>query len=117
MPDLPNPESRVEQYLANLTDGTTEIPKEPESRIEQYLDYLAKNGIGQDIDPEDLAALVEAWLDTNFTNPDSPPLDRTLTSSNSAAPADLVGNLKQDLNSLGLAVVNGVLNVSYAEEE
>ena len=41
---LPNPESRVEQYLANLTDGTTEIPKEPESRIEQYLDYLAKNG-------------------------------------------------------------------------
>lgn len=44
MPDLPNPESRVEQYLANLTDGTTEIPKEPESRIEQYLDYLAKNG-------------------------------------------------------------------------
>lgn len=42
--NLPNPESRVEQYLANLTDGTTEIPKEPESRIEQYLDYLTKNG-------------------------------------------------------------------------
>lgn len=37
MPDLPNPESRVEQYLANLTDGTTEIPKEPESRIEQLI--------------------------------------------------------------------------------
>lgn len=35
-----------------------------------------------------------AWLAENITNPDSPPLDRTLASSSSAAPADMVGDLK-----------------------
>ena len=36
---------------------------------------------------------VDTYLEANFTNPSSPPLDRGLTSSQSAAPADLVGNL------------------------
>ena len=193
MPDLPNPESRVEQYLANLTDGTTEIPKEPESRIEQYLDYLAKNGgagVNYGTAPAAAAGMalvaktivdgkvtewefgdagglkihictsseygqvsrepvisspdektlylvpaengsspdlfvewayvnnnwemfgsasignipdsVNEWLTEHITNPDNPPLDRSLTSSSAAAPADLVGeeltNLKQDLS-------------------
>ena len=40
-----------------------------------------------------------AWLAENITNPDSPPLDRTLASSSSAAPADMVGDLKSALNT------------------
>lgn len=47
---------------------------------------------------EGLPDIVDDWLDENFSNPDSPPLDRSLNSSSSAAPADLVGELKQDLN-------------------
>ena len=42
---------------------------------------------------------VEAWLEENFTNPDSPPLDRTLALNTCAAPADMVGNLKSALNT------------------
>lgn len=36
---------------------------------------------------------VDDWLDANISNPDSPPLDRSLSSAVSAAPADLVGIL------------------------
>ena len=43
---------------------------------------------------------VDAWLDENITNPDSPPLDRSLFSSSAAAPADLVGNLKAVVDEL-----------------
>ena len=41
----------------------------------------------------DIADAVDAWLDENITNPDSPPLDRSLSSSSSAAPADMMGDL------------------------
>jgi len=41
-----------------------------------------------------------AWLNEHITNPDSPPLDRTLMSSSAAAPADLVGDLKSAFNSV-----------------
>ena len=37
---------------------------------------------------------VNAYLAQVITNPDSPPLDRSLTQSNAAAPADMVGDLK-----------------------
>ena len=42
----------------------------------------------------DIESAVDDWLDENITNPDSPPLDRSLSSASSAAPADIVG--KQD---------------------
>jgi lysophospholipase L1-like esterase len=38
-----------------------------------------------------------AWLNEHITNPDSPPLDRTLSFSSAAAPADMVGSLNQAL--------------------
>lgn len=41
-----------------------------------------------------------AWLEQHITNPDSPPLDRTLASSSSAAPADMVGDLKSAINNV-----------------
>lgn len=44
---------------------------------------------------------VDAWLDDNVTQETGYVLDRTLSMSNAAAPADLVGNLKNVLTSMG----------------
>ena len=49
---------------------------------------------------------VEDWLDENITNPSSPPLDSSLTLSNAAAPANLVGDLKGAFNNLGFEHIN-----------
>ena len=38
---------------------------------------------------------VDTYLAANFSNPSNPPLDRTLASSSSAAPADLMGDLSK----------------------
>ena len=81
---------------------------------------------------EDIPDEVDAWLDEHITNPDSPPLDRTLSSSISAAPADMVGDLKSAIGTvpsgetvqgqitdimsaiqgIGLDIENGVLVIS-----
>lgn len=53
---------------------------------------------GGSVDPSAIAQAVDDWCDENITNPDSPPLDRSLTSSSSAAPADMVGVISEDLN-------------------
>ena len=52
-----------------------------------------------------------AWLEQHITNPDSPPLDRTLASSSSAAPADMVGDLKSALSSFETDVDEYLFNV------
>lgn len=44
-----------------------------------------------------IEAAVDFWLGTNITNPDSPPLDRSLSSSAAAAPADMVGDIVDDV--------------------
>ena len=69
---------------------------------------------------EKIVEEVDAWLDEHITNPDSPPLDRSLTSSSAAAPADMVGDindevgdLKNTLSNLGLTVVDGKLCAVY----
>ena len=70
-----------------------------------YGDYTLKLGIpkgdkgdkGDQGDPapaEQVTTAVDAYLAENFSNPSNPPLDRTLASSSSAAPADMVGSLK-----------------------
>lgn len=52
---------------------------------------------GGSVDPSVVEQKVDEWLTENISNPDSPPLDRSLSSNVSAAPADLVGNI---LNSV-----------------
>lgn len=42
----------------------------------------------------------DEWLEEHITNPDSPPLDRTLSMANAAAPADMVGDLKSAISSI-----------------
>ena len=49
---------------------------------------------------EDITEAVDDWLEQNISNPDSPPLDRSLTSAVSASPADMVGDLRDDANNL-----------------
>ena len=49
---------------------------------------------------EKIVEEVDAWLDEHITNPDSPPLDRSLTSSSAAAPADMVGDINDDVSDV-----------------
>ena len=42
---------------------------------------------------------VDTWLSQNITNPSNPPLDRSLSLSNACAPADMVGELRSDLEN------------------
>lgn len=56
-----------------------------------------KKDISQEIQTQ-LPGEVSDWLDEHITNPDSPPLDRSLSSSSSAAPADMVGDLKSAIS-------------------
>ena len=49
---------------------------------------------------EKIVEEVDAWLDEHITNPDSPPLDRSLTSLSAAAPADLVGDINDEVGNL-----------------
>jgi len=64
--------------------------------LDSNLDPVWMNGV----DPSDIENAVDDWLDENITNPDSPPLDRSLTSSSAAAPADIVGDIKNDIDEL-----------------
>ena len=54
------------------------------------------------IAPSAIQNEVDEWLGEHITNPNSPPLDRSLSSSSSAAPADMVGDLKSALNYVNL---------------
>ena len=59
---------------------------------------------------------VDDWLGENITNPDSPPLDRSLSSSSSAAPADMVGDLKSALQFTAQSInllTNATVHTGY----
>lgn len=47
---------------------------------------------------EEISSATNTWLTAHITNPSSPPLDRSLSSSASAAPADMVGDLKSAIS-------------------
>ena len=50
------------------------------------------------IAPSAIQNEVDEWLGEHITNPNSPPLDRSLSLPSGAAPADMVGNLKSAIN-------------------
>lgn len=68
---------------------------------------------------EEVIPAVNAYLAEVITNPDSPPLDRTLSSSSAAAPADMVGDLKsasnQVINLAGYVGADTPLSVENGE--
>lgn len=64
---------------------------------------LRTNGSGvrywdNDANTQTVIAQVQNWLGQNITNPTSPPLDRSLASASAAAPADMVGDLKDEVD-------------------
>lgn len=61
---------------------------------------IPKGDQGDPAPSEQVVPAVNAFLQQVITNPDSPPLDRNLASPNAAAPADLVGDLKNALPSM-----------------
>ncbi len=46
MPYVPDPVTRIDQYMSYLTGNTEYYPKNPITREEQYLYYLCENGGG-----------------------------------------------------------------------
>lgn len=71
--------------------GTDEAP---------VLNLTIPQGADGDPAPSNLVVpAVDSWLSTNITNPSNPPLDRSLSSSSSAAPADLVGDQKTEITN------------------
>ena len=70
----------------------------------------------------DVADAVDAYLEENFSNPSNPPLDRSLTSSLSAAPADIVGDIKNAIpsifsNDAKSALLNLLTHVAWADDD
>lgn len=63
---------------------------------------------------QNVTEAVDDYLEENFTNPSNPPLDRTLSSALSAAPADIVGDIKSAVNVLD-EDVHGVFSYNYTE--
>ena len=49
---------------------------------------------------------VDSWLSANITNPSNPPLDRSLSLSNACAPADMVGDLRNEIGNNVVYVSN-----------
>ena len=47
---------------------------------------------------EGMKTAVNTWLSQNITNPSNPPLDRSLSLSNACAPADMVGDVKKEID-------------------
>lgn len=63
---------------------------------------------GNDTNQAVIEAEVDAWLGTNITNPNSPPLDRALASSSAAAPADIVGGMQKALFAYEMSVTDNL---------
>ena len=61
---------------------------------------IPKGDTGDPAPSDEVGPAVAAYLATVITNPDSPPLDRTLSYNTSAAPADMVGSLKSAVSNL-----------------
>lgn len=59
---------------------------------------------------------VSDWLGDHITNPDSPPLDRSLSSSSAAAPADLVGGLKSAFEARTDNITYNMIDLTTVQE-
>lgn len=71
--------------IATWIDDANEVLGQVQSALEEIPAEIQTEVAAQ------MSSTVDDWLEENITNPSSPPLDRSLTLSNAAAPADLVG--------------------------
>ncbi len=105
------------RYITDISaSATTLSPDAPATaeinNVDGHLNIavgIPKGEKGDQGDPapaEEITEAVDEYLAENFSNPSNPPLDRSLSSSLSAAPADMVGDLKSALNKLDETVLN-----------
>lgn len=112
--EMPDP---VADWVTEANAALAAIPNTISEAIDDALEEAKESGDfkgdpgepgakGDKGDPGDpapasaVAAAVDDYLEENFSNPSNPPLDRSLTSSLSAAPADLVGDLKNAIEHI-----------------
>ena len=74
----------------------------------------ANEVLGEAASGATVTRLTNEWLEEHITNPDSPPLDRTLTSSVSAAPADMVGEINNGKAPAIMETASGAI-ASFAD--
>lgn len=65
MPYVPDPVTRIDQYMSYLTGNTDCYPKDPITREEQYLYYLCVNGGMGGATPEQIQQAVDNYLNEN----------------------------------------------------
>lgn len=110
--------SRIEQLLRNVL-GEDIYEVTPQSRVEELLVQLNEliEGISASVDPEELTPIVTAWLAENIH--DGAVVDTSLSVAGAAAESkktgDEISQLKNDLNDMGLSVVDGKLCITYKE--
>lgn len=95
-----NEVSDVKSALTKLTPDATASDVGKMLKVKTVADGKVTEyefGEGGAVDPQDIEDAVDDWLDENITNPDSPPLDRSLSSASSAAPADMLGDVDAEL--------------------
>ena len=85
----------VKTSTAGLTDTYTVFMNDGSTTFFQVTNG-SKGDTGYPTD-EQVATAVNTWLDNNVTPGTGAVLDRTLTMSNAAAPADLVGDIKKSI--------------------
>lgn len=83
--------SSLQEYVANYF-ANLDVSEE----ISAKLDEMAASGELLAIASSLIQSTTTDYLASVITNPNSPPLDRTLTQATAAAPADMVGDLKDD---------------------
>lgn len=71
--------------IATWIDDANEVLGQVQSALEEIPAEIQTEVAAQ------MSSTVDDWLEENISNPSSPPLDRSLTLANAAAPADLVG--------------------------
>lgn len=76
-------------------------------------DYEAEWATPQVATDEQVAEAVDDWLGDNVAQETGYVLDRTLLLSNAAAPADLVGTIKNEIQELGIGTLQYVQNGGY----
>ena len=98
-------ESRIDEIEENATVNYNNLTNKPSLNGVTLSGDMTSADLGIP-SAEGIPDMVDDWLDENISNPDSPPLDRSLSSSSAAAPADLVGeelaSIKQDLSELAI---------------
>ena len=99
---------QTEHQVPTMSDLNARVPDPTSAGPNKFLktDSNGDAEWGDGVSSAEIIAAVDDWLDTNITNPDSPPLDRSLSSSSAAAPADLVGDQSEEIDNLRKSTEN-----------